>query len=76
MKQNIPGVMLGVWGVCGVMAPEGVAPGVCTAGVSSQRERRLLAPGVGVSWWIFFYYKTFSISYTCKSLKTKETSKV
>ena len=37
-----PGVMLGV--MLGVMAL-GVAPGV-----SSHRERRLLAPGVGVSW--------------------------
>ena len=51
-----PGVMLGVWlpgVILGVMAPgvmEGVAPpGVLAMGVSSQRERRLLAPGVGVS---------------------------
>ena len=44
-----PGVMLGVAFPDGVI--EGVmADGVATCGVRSQRERRLLALGVGVSW--------------------------
>ena len=53
------GVMLGVApeGVMlGVAAPDGVADGVILGvapGVSSQRERRLLADGVGVSEIIF-----------------------
>ena len=44
----IEGVALPPPGVIeGVMAPP---PGVATCGVRSQRERRLLALGVGVSW--------------------------
>lgn len=40
--NNLPGVMLGVIAL-------GVIEGVCAPGVSSQRDRLLLAPGVGVS---------------------------
>ena len=57
--MNDPGVILP--GVCapgvmlGVALPDGVidgvmADGVATCGVKSQRDRRLLALGVGVSW--------------------------